>query len=182
MIKPDINYLTQRDNVNPFTGKPDGHNQCMVASFTMVMNWLGNKYNIDYLKIYTESMHLLLVGKNINMVEKLRYNSDNHASVCNYILSLYDIKIRFKKYDCDFEQMKKLQSNRNCPVIIGTMISSVGHIVVYADGFYYDPYGKCSELTGKYGNDFDGNKIVYSDNFSANNVFRNQKRRIWVVE
>jgi len=41
---PTLKIETQRDNINAWTGDNEFHNQCMVESFTAMMQWLRLAY------------------------------------------------------------------------------------------------------------------------------------------
>ena len=62
------------------------------------------------------------------------------------------------------------------PIIVGSMITSYGHIIVYiGNNKWHDPYGKCSEETlSYYGKGFDilGSNVEYSDRFVRDRIFR----------
>ena len=192
ILNPPVRYLTQRDNINPFTLKPDGHNQCMVASFTMLMNWLGDRLNVPHLKNYQERLHLNLVGKNEYELEARRYNSNNHALVCNQQLEALKLPQRFVSRDCNYDQMLALYEQKKSPIIVGSMITKCGHIIIYIGGAWHDPYGKADERSNGY-YDHNGAGVKYSDSFCRNNIFRlldgkgntiktNAPRRCWYIE
>ena len=64
--EPYPRHLTQRDNVNPH--KPEVNtpaSQCSIATFTMLMNWIGDKYNIPEFSKLTE-FDLYLVMENVS--------------------------------------------------------------------------------------------------------------------
>lgn len=193
-INPKVKYLTQRDNINPYTGKKDGHNQCMVASFVMLVNWLGDKYDNKSLQVYNEFTHLCIVGRNAEELEKRRYRSINHAEVVNPLiqnvgLSRIQLKSKYLKYD----EMKKLSNEKKSPIIVGSMVTSYGHIIVYiGDNKFHDPYGKCSEYTLRYtgkGFSVNGAEVEYSEKFCKERIFRsgdlktaNSSRLCWYFE
>ena len=185
-LQPAVPFLSQRDNINPFTGKPDGHNQCMVASFTMCMNWLGLYFKNKFLMQYSEHLHLTLVGKNIQEIESRRYNSVNHADACNKLLrEVFDFNnISFQKKDCSFDEMVELYQKKKSPIIVGTLITDAGHIVVYHGNKYHDPYGIYDPITKRYSfrTPRDGENVEYSAEVSREILFRNQKRRCWYIE
>lgn len=196
-INPPVRYLSQRDNINPFTGKPDGHNQCMVASFVMLTNWLGDKLKERQLQIYTEPAHLACVGRNLQELESRRYNSANHGAVINAMLTNLKLKQRLVSKQLNWDDVQQISTLKRSPVIVGTMITKSGHIVLYiGNGQWHDPYGKASEITnGYFGQGFDifGAHIVYSEKFIRERIFRsadrqgntlaiNQRRTCWYVE
>ena len=192
-VNPPVKYLTQRDNINPYTGKKDGHNQCMVASFTMLVNWLGDKLKNKHLQVYNEFTHLAIVGKNANEIERRRYNSINHATPLNLMFENLKLKQRFKSLQMNYDEVQDKCKKIGSPIIVGSMITSYGHIIVYiGNNKWHDPYGKCSEETlSYYGKGFDilGSNVEYSDRFVRDRIFRshdlkntNTKRLCWWVE
>lgn len=66
MTTPRVKWLSQRDNLNAFTGDLEAHNQCMVSSFTMMMQWLRDYliYNgLPSFENYNEFTHYIVVGQ-----------------------------------------------------------------------------------------------------------------------
>ena len=196
MIEPKVRYLSQRDNINPFTSKLEPSSQCMVASFTMIMNWLGDKYNKEELsKQFNEFLELTLVGKNSKEVESRRYNSYNHAEICNaYIKHIKaPLNVFFKSGVFSYDEIKKISEIKKSPLIVGSMITHHGHIIVYTgNDSWNDPYGFANEQ-GQY-IDKNGEGVKYSENFCRNFIFRevdpntkltskaNTKRTCWYIE
>jgi hypothetical protein len=176
-ITPTPRYLTQRDNKNPFTGKSDPNNQCMVATFTMLANWLGDKLNIFELSNYTELEHLTLVGRSEKEIESRRYNSSNHAEVINQKLKSLKLPQKFVSGVFNWIQVKNIAKEKRSPVEVGSMITGSGHIILYiGNNKWHDSYGKCSEKTLAYnGEGFtsDGSNVEYSEKFVLERIFRN---------
>jgi hypothetical protein len=176
-IIPTPRYLTQRDNKNPFTGKPDPNNQCMVATFTMLANWLGDKLNIPDLKNYSEIEHLTLVGRSEKEIESRRYNSSNHADVINQKLKNLKLSQKLVSGVFNWIQVKNIAKEKRSPVEVGSMVTKSGHIILYiGNNKWHDSYGKCSEKTLAYnGEGFttDGSNVEYSEKFVLERIFRN---------
>ena len=176
-IIPTPRYLTQRDNKNPFTGKPDPNNQCMVATFTMLTNWLGDKLQIAELSNYTEIEHLTLVGRSEKEIESRRYNSSNHAEAINQKLKNLKLSQKLVSGVFNFIQVKNIAKEKRSPVEVGSMITGSGHIILYiGNNKWHDSFGKCSEKTLAYnGEGFttDGSNVEYSDKFVNERIFRN---------
>ena len=174
---PTPRYLTQRDNKNPFTGKPDPNNQCMVATFVMLTNWLGDKLNIPELQKYTEIEHLTLVGRSAQEIESRRYNSTNHAEAINNKLKSLKLSQKLVSGVFNWIQVKNIAKEKRSPVEVGSMITGSGHIILYiGNNKWHDSYGKCSEKTLAYnGEGFttDGSNVEYSDKFVNERIFRN---------
>jgi hypothetical protein len=196
-LQPSVRYLTQRDNINPFTGLPDGHNQCMVATFTMMTNWLGDKYGIPILQQYNERTHLLNVGISPDKVELRRYNSENHAIVINKLLKDLKLTQQLKSKLLRWNEVKELSIQKQSPVEVSGLITKLGHIILYiGNNKWHDPYGKCSEKTLSYngeGFSINGAGIEYTDKFILERIFRiinkngntiatDQKRTCWYFE
>ena len=72
--KPEIIWLSQRNNLNAFTGELEAHNQCMIASFTMMMQWL-RRYLIENklpsFEHYDELTHYIVVSETRERARKL---------------------------------------------------------------------------------------------------------------
>ncbi|MDX1959092.1 MAG: hypothetical protein SFU98_11005 [Leptospiraceae bacterium] len=185
LIQLPVRYLSQRDNRNPYTGKLDPHNQCMVSSFVMLMNWIGDKSYHNFFINYSEELHLTLVGLNPKELEKRRYNSFYHARICNTLLQETKVKLRFQTKDLNYSELQSLFQEVSSPVIVASLITTAGHILVYLGDSWHDPYGKCSEETGQYsGKGFksSGESIVYSEKFITKKIFKNQRRRCWFLK
>ena len=176
-INPVPRYLSQRDNINPYTNKPDPHNQCMVATFTMLANWLGDKLNIPELSNYKEEEHLKIVGRSAKEIEQRRYSSLNHADAVNTFLKKLGVSQRLVSGVFNYTQVKNICKEKKSPVEVGSMITKHGHIILYiGNGEWHDSYGKCSENTLSYsGNGFtlDGSFVKYTDKFVNERIFRN---------
>jgi hypothetical protein len=175
-IIPTPRYLTQRDNKNPFTGKPDPHNQCMVATFTMLTNWLGDKLEIPELSNYTEIEHLTLVGKSEKEIEKRRYFSGNHAEAINQKLKSLKLSQKLTSGVFNYTQVKNICNEKRVPIEVGSMITKSGHIILYiGNNKWHDSYGKCSEKTLAYNGDgfnTNGANVEYSEKFVLERIFR----------
>ena len=175
-IIPTPRYLTQRDNLNPFTKKPDPNNQCMVATFVMLTNWLGDKLNIPELQNYTEIEHLTLVGRSALEIESRRYISVNHAIAINDKLKKLNVKQKLVNGLFNWMEVKNLCKEKRSPVEVGSMITKSGHIILYiGNNKWHDSYGKCSEKTLAYnGEGFttNGANIEYSEKFINERIFR----------
>jgi hypothetical protein len=176
-IIPSVRYLTQRDNINPFTNKPDPHNQCMVATFVMLTNWLGDKLEIPELSKYTEKEHLIAVGKSAQEIEKRRYISVNHAIAINDKLKKLNLKQKLVNGLFNWTEVKNLCKEKRSPVEVGSMITKSGHIILYiGNNKWHDSYGKCSEKTLAYngeGFNTNGANVEYSEKFVLERIFRN---------
>jgi hypothetical protein len=175
-IIPTVRYLTQRDNINPFTGKPDPHNQCMVATFVMLTNWLGDKLEIPELSKYTEKEHLIAVGKSAQEIEKRRYFSGNHAEAINQKLKSLKLSQKLTSGVFNFTQVKNICNEKRIPIEVGSMITKSGHIILYiGNNKWHDSYGKCSEKTLAYngeGFNTNGANVEYSEKFVLERIFR----------
>lgn len=175
-INPVPRYLSQRDNINPYTKKNDPHNQCMVACFTMLANWLGDKLSITELQKYSETEHLTRVGRSAKEIEQRRYSSLNHADAVNQELKRLNVSQRLVSGKFTWEQVKSITKEKKSPVEVGSMITKHGHIILYiGNGEWHDPYGKCSENTLSYsGDDFTTNGAFcnYSEKFVTERIFR----------
>lgn len=176
-INPIPRYLSQRDNINPYTKKNDPHNQCMVATFTMLANWLGDKLNIPELSNYQEIEHLRIVGRSAKEIEQRRYSSLNHADAVNTYLKKLGVSQKLVSGVFTWQQVKNICKEKNSPVEVGGMITKQGHIILYiGNNEWHDPYGKCSESTLSYGGNGytpDGSFIKYSEKFIIERIFRN---------
>ena len=176
-INPIPRYLTQRDNINPFSNKSDPHNQCMVATFTMLANWLGDKLQILELSNYQEIEHLKIVGRSAKEIEQRRYSSLNHADAVNTFLKKLGLSQKLVSGVFNYTQVKNICKEKKSPVEVGSMVTKAGHIILYiGNGEWHDPYGKCSENTLSYnGNGFtlDGSFVKYTDKFVNERIFRN---------
>jgi hypothetical protein len=195
---PVTQWENQRDNINPFTSVNQPFNQCMVSSFVMMVNWLRDYLTSKGLKsfeYYNEITHFILVGESKEKSEKVRFISGNHASKINKMFLLNNIKFKFvsKKFSYD-ELVSYVDSNRR-PVLVGTMETSAGHIVVF-DGLWQNPYGKPDNKITKTSCKYispNGKDLQYSDDFCREMVFRefdskgitniiNTKRLCWIIE
>jgi hypothetical protein len=194
---PLINWLSQRNNLNAFTGDMEAHNQCMIASFVMMMQWL-RRFLLDNkqpsFEFYDELTHYIIVSETRERARKLRFNSINHATKLNAMLEAKKIPYRFVSKNLDYIEMKQVVANLNSPVLIGTMETDSGHIVTY-DGLIQNPYGRPDTKihTGscKYIS-VEGANLDYTDEFFMNMVFRemqnkqtsktNVKRLCWYIE
>lgn len=176
-INPTPRYLSQRDNINPFSKKSDPHNQCMVATFTMLANWLGDKLQISELSNYQEIEHLKIVGRSEKEIEQRRYSSLNHADAVNTFLKKLGVSQKLVSGVFNYTQVKNICKEKKSPVEVGSMVTKAGHIILYVgNGEWHDPYGKCSENTLSYnGNGFtpDGSFVKYTDKFVNERIFRN---------
>ena len=196
-IKPAVKWLSQRDNINAFTGELEAHNQCMVSSFTMMMQWLRDfliQNKMPSFENYAELTHYIIVGENKDKAQKVRFQSINHAKKLNVMLETKHIPFIFKQANFDYSQLLEYVQKNKRPVLVGTMETSAGHIVVF-DGKIQNPYGKPSEIihTGscKYVTT-QGANLDYTPEFFINMVFRemvgnktskiNAKRTCWTIE
>lgn len=195
--KPPVKWLSQRDNINAFTGDTEAHNQCMISSFTMMMQWLREYLllnNMPSFENYTELTHYIVVGESKDKAQKIRFNSVNHARKLNPMLESKKIPFFFKMVNYDYAQMIEYVGKNKRPVLIGTMETSAGHIVVF-DGKMQNPYGKpdpkihtgsCKYISVQ------GANLEYTQEFFINMVFRemvngktskiNTKRTCWIIE
>lgn len=197
MTIPRVKWLSQRDNLNAFTGDLEAHNQCMVSSFTMMMQWLRDYLiykGLPTFEHYTEFTHYIVVGQRKEIAQKVRFMSVNHAKQLNKMLEAKKIKQVFKQVQFSHTDLLQYVNEKKRPVLIGTMETSAGHIVVF-DGQIQNPYGNPSRSihTGscKY-DSVKGENLDYSQDFFVNMVFRemaknktskiNVKRPCWVIE
>lgn len=197
MTVPRVKWLSQRDNLNAFTGDVEAHNQCMVSSFTMMMQWLRDYliYNgLPSFENYTEFTHYIVVGQKKELAQKVRFVSANHAMQLNRMLAAKKIKEKFVTKLFNYAELIAYESEKKRPVLIGTMETSAGHIVVF-DGQIQNPYGNPNRSihTGscKY-DSVKGDNLDYSKDFFINMVFREMqnkktskidvKRPCWVIE
>lgn len=196
-IKPPVKWLSQRDNINAFTGDLEAHNQCMISSFVMMMQWLRDyltSTNQPSFENYTEHTHYIIVGENNEKARKVRFMSINHAKKLNVMLETKKIPFVFKQVNFDYLQLMEYVKKNQRPVLIGTMETSAGHIVVF-DGKIQNPYGRpdgtihtgsCKYVTTQ------GANLEYMPEFFINMVFRemagnktskiNVKRPCWTIE
>jgi len=143
MTIPRIKWLSQRDNINSFTGDIEAHNQCMVSSFTMMMQWLRDYLiykGLPSFENYTEFTHYIVVGQKKEQAQKVRFMSANHAKQLNKMLEAKKIKQKFVPVQFNHSDLIKYVAENKRPVLIGTMETSAGHIVVF-DGQIQNPYG-----------------------------------------
>jgi hypothetical protein len=149
----------------------------MVATFTMLTNWLGDKLQIAELQNYTEIEHLTLVGRSAQEIEKRRYNSSNHAEVINQKLKSLKLSQKLVSGVFNWIQVKNIAKEKRSPVEVGSMVTKSGHIILYiGNNKWHDSYGKCSEKTLAYnGEGFttDGSNVEYSEKFITERIFRN---------
>jgi len=196
-IKPPVKWLSQRDNINAFTGDTEAHNQCMISSFTMMMQWLRDYLilnNQPSFENYTELTHYIVVGENKDKAQKVRFSSINHAKKLNPMLESKKIPFYFKQVNFNYAELIEYVGKNKRPVLIGTMETSAGHIVVF-DGKIQNPYGRpngtihtgsCKYVTVQ------GDNLDYMPEFFINMVFRemaggktskiNVKRPCWILE
>jgi hypothetical protein len=149
----------------------------MVATFTMLANWLGDKLQISELQKYSEIEHLTLVGRSAEEIEKRRYISNNHAEVINQKLKSLKLSQKLVSGIFNWIQVKNIAKEKKSPVEVGSMITGSGHIILYiGNNKWHDSYGKCSEKTLAYnGEGFttDGSNVEYSEKFVLERIFRN---------
>jgi hypothetical protein len=145
----------------------------------MMMQWLR-----DYLiykgeqtfENYTEFTHYIVVGQKKELAQKVRFISDNHVKHMNNMIAKYKFVInqRFKKVLFNYEEIINYVNEKKRPVLIGTMETSAGHIVVF-DGQFQNPYGNPSrninEFSCKY-ESVNGANLDYSKEFAESMVFR----------
>ena len=197
MTTPRVKWLSQRDNLNAFTGDLEAHNQCMVSSFTMMMQWLRDYliYNgLPSFENYNEFTHYIVVGQKKELAQKVRFMSVNHATQLNKMLEAKKIKQRFIQVQFSYDDCIKYVAENKSPVLVGTMETSAGHIVVF-DGQFQNPYGNPNRTihTGscKY-DSVQGANLDYPKDLAINMVFRemrnkktsqiNVKRPCWVIK
>lgn len=201
MTIPRVKWLSQRDNINAWTESVEANNQCMIASFTMIMQWLReflSLSNLPSFENYTEHTHYILVTQN-EKNSRNRYISNIHASVLNEMLKNRMIPYKFVAKLFSYKEVMEYVNATKRPVLIGTMETSAGHIVVY-DGQFQNPYGRpagdITLVSCKY-KDVKGDNLDYSNEFAENMVFRemvfdkengwrtsktNVRRPCWVIE
>lgn len=179
MISPRIKWLSQRDNLNAFTGDLEAHNQCMIASFVMMMQWLREWLILNdkpAFENYDELTHYIVVGESKDKVQKVRFMSVNHAKKLNIMLANYKNKIphRFIQKDFTYQDVLNYVAEKKRPVLIGTMETGAGHILCF-DGQIQNPYGNPNRQihTGscKY-DSIKGDNLDYSKEFAEAMVFR----------
>ena len=66
--------------------------------------------------------------------------SVNHATQLNKMLEAKNIKQRFIQVQFSYDDCIKYVAENKSPVLVGTMETSAGHIVVF-DGQFQNPYG-----------------------------------------
>lgn len=120
--------------------------------------------------------------------------SINHATQLNKMLESKKIKQRFIQVQFSYDDCIKYVAENKSPVLVGTMETSAGHIVVF-DGQFQNPYGNPNRTihTGscKY-DSVQGANLEYPKDFAINMVFRemrnkktsqiNVKRPCWVIK
>lgn len=197
MTIPRVKWLSQRDNINAFTGDLEAHNQCMVSSFVMMMQWLRDYliyHGLPSFENYNEFTHYIVVGQKKELAQKVRFMSINHATQLNKMLEAKKIKQRFVQVQFSYDDCIKYVAENKSPVLIGTMETTAGHIVVF-DGQFQNPYGNPNRTihTGscKY-DSVQGANLDYQKDFAINMVFRemrnkktsqiNVKRPCWVIK
>ena len=174
---PMIEWLSQRVGVDAWTDKAEPYNQCMVYSFTMMMQWL-RQFLINNGKPsfenYTALTHYIVVGESESKVNQIRFNSVNHATKLNTMLAYKKIPYEFVAGNLALDGVKRIVQDLNSPVLIGSMLTTSGHILVY-DGLFQDPYGHAENqiIAGNaiYKN-VNGKDSDYSDDFARQMIFR----------
>ncbi|MCB1156255.1 MAG: C39 family peptidase [Leptospiraceae bacterium] len=181
--EPYPRHLTQRDNVNPH--KPEVNtpaSQCSIATFTMLMNWIGDKYNIPEFSKLTE-FDLYLVMENVS-----QFKGINRIGSSLTALHAFNMLLEQDKYKAQMvnnyghyvkavlseapspEKLFDIMDKNQCPVW-----SSTGTALSKPDGHFFcvtghsnnhilvnDPYGYYSERDGKYFN-VSGKAVIYND-------------------
>ncbi len=161
IISPLITPDTQRDAVklNVDGGKtiPENHNHCKNTSSTMMCNWLGQNF---------ESLSTL--GKmgeyayNNNLLPFMQPNEKiqdwpPHVKFINQMLinGKVPLKANFVNYALNESKVLYSLLVKGFPVVLGTMITASGHIVLLvgmtSNGSYIiiDPYGQAPNYTNK---------------------------------
>ncbi|MCB1159878.1 MAG: C39 family peptidase [Leptospiraceae bacterium] len=183
IAKPFPRHLSQRDNVNPH--KPEKltpSSQCSIATFTMLLNWVGDKYSIpDFSKLSEFDMFLVLESiskqKGINQIG----SSSTALHAFNSLLDQDKYKAQMVENYGHYlkavlgeapspEKLFDILDKNQCPVwsSTGTTLSKPdGHficIVGHSNNHIIvnDPYGYYSEKDGKYFN-VSGEAVIYND-------------------
>ena len=193
---PHLKIETQRDNINAWTGENEFHNQCMVESFTAMVQWVRAKMTLDNLPTlenYTAHTHYIVVGETKEKAQKVRFISGNHAAKLNFNFENYKHKIPYKFVNANLtlEGIKKIVTEKNSPVLVGSMLTHYGHILCY-DGLWQDPYGS-AEKQIRPGNavykNVNGSDCDYPDDFARSMIFRTMKqvkdstkKTIWITD
>lgn len=161
VISPLITPDTQRDAIrlNKDGGDTikEGHNHCKSTSSTMFVNWLGQNF---------ESLSTLAkmdeYSYNANLIpftqpgEKIQ-SWEPHLRFINQMLinGKVPLKAHFVNYNTNHDKILYSLMVRQYPVILGTVITKDGHIVllvgITANGDYIiiDPYGQAPNYVNK---------------------------------
>lgn len=150
MISPLITPDTQRDAVNIKTQIPEGHNHCKSTSCVMALNWIGQHYPSakDLASMGEYSYNSILLGAGFLQAGEKIQDWQPHIRAINQLLRNANVPIKpnFVNFRRNYNQVVySLLSGR--PVVLGTMITSAGHIVLLvgmteAGNFVIiDPYG-----------------------------------------
>ncbi len=191
---PTLKIETQRDNINAWTGDNEFHNQCMVESFTAMMQWLRLAYLVDgkpSFENYTAHTHYIVVGETKEKAQKVRFISGNHVKKLQPMLDTKKVPYKFVNANLNLEGIKKIVIEKNSPVLVGSMITHHGHILCY-DGLWQDPYGH-AEHQIRPGNavykNVNGSDCDYPDDFARSMIFRTMKqvkdgtgKMVWITD
>ncbi len=191
---PPLKIETQRDNINAWTQENEFHNQCMVESFTAMMQWLRQAYLVDgkpSFENYTALTHYIVVGESKEKAQKVRFISGNHVKKLQPMLDAKNIPYKFVQANLNLEGVKKIVDEKGVPVLVGTMLTHYGHIVDY-DGLWQDPYGH-AEHQIRPGNavykNVNGSDSDYPDDFARSMIFRTMKqvkdgtgKMVWITD
>lgn len=150
------NYLSQKNNVNPYTRKLDRSTQCAISTYSMEMLNQRDKTKNERLAVLhpqsIEHDYYLAVDNYIKNtpVSDTRFQSDVHRTVMNSWLKSAGLTTKFKHTKVSVDAVKAL-IDRNISVALGTNIASFlkgasGHFqlaVGYCDQGLIDndPYG-----------------------------------------
>ncbi len=191
---PPLKIETQRDNVNAWTGENEFHNQCMVESFTALMQWVRLAHLVDgkpSFENYTALTHYIVVGETKEKAQKVRFISNNHVKKLQPMLDAKKVPYKFVNATLTLEGIKKIIAEKNSPVLVGSMLTHHGHILCY-DGLWQDPYGS-AEKQIRPGNavyrNVNGSDCDYPDDFARSMIFRSMKqtkdstkKTIWITD
>ena len=191
---PPLKIETQRDNVNAWTGENEFHNQCMVESFTALMQWVRLAHLVDgkpSFENYTALTHYIVVGETKEKAQKVRFISANHVKKLQPMLDSKKVPYKFVNANLNLEGIKKIVAEKNSPVLVGSMLTHHGHILCY-DGLWQDPYGS-AEKQIRPGNavyrNVNGSDCDYPDDFARSMIFRSMKqtkdstkKTIWITD
>lgn len=189
-VSPDVVIESQRDNINAFTHLLDAYTQCMTSSFYMALKYIIDLHNILYcntpsqfLTTLTESEIYKSVGKSADSYKKLVYSSVNFAQYLNEWLFTKGVAFGFVYNKMNVNEFYNYADLHNTPMILGTMLTDKGHIVVRQNKLWFDPYGRPSQVLGLNNVIYDSQIQPYFHNLAFANqfMFRKESRVAWTI-